>query len=89
MKHNQLLAAVKEVLFCEWDPIGVNDDERCRNEYDSYAPTICRMLEAGAEESKLAAHLRQLRINAMGLSDSDERQEHDRRVACRLLALLG
>jgi hypothetical protein len=41
-KPDRLLLAVREILFREWDPIGVKDDEWCRNEYDSYAPTICR-----------------------------------------------
>jgi hypothetical protein len=43
-QRDRLLLAVQEVLFREWDPIGINDDDLCRNEYDAYASTICRWL---------------------------------------------
>jgi hypothetical protein len=88
-RRDRLYHAVREVLFREWDPIGVNDNPLLADEYDSYAPTICRLLEAGADERRLAAHLQQLRTNAMGLSDGAEQQEHDRRVARHLRGLLG
>jgi hypothetical protein len=57
---DRLLLAVQEVLFREWDPIGVNCDDLCRGEYDSYASTICRWLREGVDESKLTNHLSQL-----------------------------
>lgn len=85
-RHSQLLATVQDVLFREWDPIGVNHNELCRNEYDSYAPTVASLLLAGAVEYKLAAHLSQLQRVAMGMSFSDE--EHHHRVARRLRSLL-
>src|SRR5262249_16961591 len=80
-----LLTAVQEVLFREWDPIGVNDNESCRDEYDSYAPTICRWLLKGVDEEKLATHLGELQRVSMGLSSIDD--EANRRVARRLIAL--
>jgi hypothetical protein len=87
-RRKRLYQAVRDVLFREWDPIGVNDNPLVADEYASYAPAICRMLEDGADEAKLAAHLRRLRIDAMGLPDGGEQQEHDRRVACRLVGLV-
>lgn len=84
---DRLLLAVQEVLFREWDPIGVNDNELCRDEYNSYAPTICEWLREGVDEFKLARHLSQLARVSMGLPSSDE--ELDRRVARRLLQLAG
>lgn len=83
---NQLLLAVCEMLFREWDPIGVNGNELCRDEYDSYAPTICRLLREGADEYKLANHLSQLQRVSMGISIIDE--ELHRRAARRLLSLV-
>lgn len=71
-RQKSLLTAVKEVLFREWDPIGVNDNEQCRNEYDSYAGTICQWLQEGVDEYTLAAHLSQLQRVNMGLSSIDE-----------------
>ena len=85
-KKDTLLHAVQEIVFREWDPIGVNDNPACRDEYDSYAPTICRYLLGGADEHKIARHLSQLQTVSMGLSVVDE--EHNPRVANRLLGLV-
>jgi hypothetical protein len=82
-----LLIAVQKVLLREWDPIGVNNNELCRDEYDSYAPPICRWLREGADEYKLASHLEQLQRVSMGMSRDNE--ELHRRVACRLLELIA
>jgi len=86
-KPDKLLRSVQEILFREWDPIGVNDEELCRDEYDSYAPTICRWLRQGVDEDKLAAHLSHLQRVIMGMSVIDE--ELHRRVARRLLELVS
>ena len=85
-KPDQLLLRVQDVLFREWDPIGVNHYEQCRDEYDSYAPTICRWLREDVDEWKLADHLSQLQRVTMGMSVIDE--ELHRRVARRLLSLV-
>jgi hypothetical protein len=84
-KPDQFLIAVQEILFHEWDPIGVNANALCRDEYDSYAPTICRWLLEGVDEHKLARHLAQLQRVTMGMSIIDEELHH--RVARRLVAL--
>jgi hypothetical protein len=87
--RKRLYQAVCAVLFHEWDPIGVRGNALAADEYDSYAPAVCRMLAEGADEVRLAAHLWRLRTNAMGLSDGAQQQEHDRRVARRLVGLRG
>jgi hypothetical protein len=76
--------AVRVILFREWDPIGVNEHPQCLDEYNSYAPAICRMLRSDVDEFKLAAHLRRLATEGMGLSRVDE--ELHQRVARRLLS---
>lgn len=86
---NRLYQAVRGVLFREWDPIGVNDNPLCQDEYDNYAPAICRMLEAGADEVELSAHLGRLRTDAMGLPDGEQQRGHDRHVAGLLCGLVG
>ena len=82
-----LLIQVQEVLFREWDPIGVNHNELCRNEYDSYASTICRCLREGMDEYKLANRLIQLQRVGIGLSVVDEELHH--RIARRLRELVS
>jgi hypothetical protein len=83
---NQLLPFVKEILFREWDPIGVNSIESCRDEYDSYAPEICGMLTKGIDHFHLTAHLGKLQQLSMGISRIDE--ELNSRIAVRLLSLM-
>ena len=72
MKRKELLQAVKEVLFREWDPIGVNSNPACSDEYDSYASGIDRLLQAEADEYKIAEHLRNLQRVNMGMSSTNE-----------------
>jgi hypothetical protein len=88
-RRDRLSQAIREILFREWDPIGVNENPLVADEYDSYVPAMSRMLEAGADEAKLTAHLRRLRMNTMGLPDGESQQEHDRDIAQRLRSLLG
>ncbi len=75
MKQDELLESVKDILFYEWDPIGVGDNPLCRDEYDSYAPTIVRLLREGADEHKITWHLSQLQKVSMGLLQIDENRD--------------
>src|SRR3954451_15891737 len=84
--YKELLLAVQKILFLEWDPIGINlYEDSSRDEYDSYAPVICRMLREGTDEATLAAHLGEISTSRMGLLPAEER---DRRAARILLALI-
>jgi hypothetical protein len=82
-----LLQMVDEVLFYEWDPIGINGNLVGRDEYTAYAGDICRMLQDGCEQTRLAHHLRELAEDRMGLPRVD--LERDLRVARRLLNALA
>ena len=86
-KSSDLLPVVSDILFREWDPIGVNYNELCRDEYDGYVPGLVHLLLSGANECKLALWLRQVQSDSMGMSVIDE--ELHRRVARRLLGLLA
>jgi hypothetical protein len=87
MEGKELWQAVKEVLFLEWDPIGGgNSNPACADEYDSYVGTIVRLLQAEADEYKIAEHLRSLQRVSMGLSSTNE--ERERRIARRLISLI-
>jgi hypothetical protein len=85
-KASELLPVVSDILFREWDPIGVNDSELCRDEYDSYVPAVVKWLLSGADEYNLASRLSHIQRVTMGMSVIDE--ELHRRVARRLLGLL-
>lgn len=82
---SQLYPVVSEILFREWDPIGVNSYESARDEYDSYVAGIIRLLLRGADEDKLASELSYLARVTIGLRGDEELH---RRVARRLRGLL-
>jgi hypothetical protein len=86
MKRDVLSQAVKDILFHEWDPIGVNDSPRAGNEYDSYAPTLCRLIRERADDHKIVRHLERLQKLSMGLSTTNP--AHDLRIASRLISLM-
>jgi hypothetical protein len=62
---------VLEVLR-EWDPIGVIS-ETLQDEYDSYAPDIVRMLDAGATIDALVRHMTQIVTEGMGIGVDQEK----------------
>jgi hypothetical protein len=84
-KSDPRLPIIQEILFQEWDPIGVNGYPQCRDEYDLYAPTILELLRGGADELKIAKVLSDFQRVSMGMSVIDE--ELHQRVARRLVAL--
>jgi hypothetical protein len=86
-KASDLLPVVSDILFREWDPIGVNSNELCRDEYDAYVTGVVHWLLSGVDEYKLASRLSQIQRDSMGMSVIDE--ELHRRVARRLLGLLA
>ena len=60
---------VLEVLR-KWDPIGVYKMESNwpLDEYDSYAPQIIRLLDAGGNERQVAAELQQIASLRIGMN---------------------
>jgi hypothetical protein len=56
---------IRTVLMSKWDPIGVNDVPEAANEYDSYIGGVYELLESGASEESIRAHLRTIEIEAM------------------------
>ena len=86
MKGKEIWQAVREILFREWDPIGINSNPALSDEYDSYVISIVRLLQAEADEYKIAGHIRNLQRVNIGLSSVNE--EQDRRIARRLINLV-
>jgi hypothetical protein len=66
----QLLAAVDEVLWRVWDPIGVNDAHEARDEYSGYAAGVLGLLLRGVDDGEIVRHLRTIETERMGLPAS-------------------
>lgn len=67
IEYQQLYRAVDEILWADWDPIGVNHEPACRDEYEIYTSAICRLLVNGAAPSEIEQHLVNIACVSMGL----------------------
>jgi hypothetical protein len=72
---------IRQILWAHWDPIRANVPE---DEYDSYIAPVLRLLEGGADRTKLAARLSEIAEDGMACPIPSERAHA---VAEMLLAL--
>ncbi len=49
--------SIRQVLFNEWDPIGINDNPNLVDEYDAYVAPIYRILVESRSEDELVNFL--------------------------------
>ncbi len=86
--YTQRLKFVEQVLFNDWDPIGVNDAGiDAFDEYDNYAPKIVTMWFEGAlNEDALVEYLLEMETKNMGLPGNEELARH---VAEKLVSNLS
>lgn len=83
-KAARIQEAIRQVLFSDWDPIGINDFGP-GDEYDSYVGSIYRLLVSGADEYKIMERLYQLQTVSMGLRSGG--REKLKSVAEKLMKL--
>jgi hypothetical protein len=62
----QFIRQVDEILFREWDPIGVNNVAPT-DEYSHYAPEIAQLLMNGASAARITKRLNELTHKSMGV----------------------
>jgi hypothetical protein len=78
-EENKLYKIIDEILWKDWDPIGVNEyDEEARDEYQSYLPQIFKLKIDNAGKELIAQHLLNIETESMGLSGNIEN--------CRIVA---
>jgi hypothetical protein len=80
----EVMDSIRQVLFQEWDPIGVNDNERVSDEYDSCIAPVYRLLAEGASAQAIAECLFKLEHD---LGVPGKSRDHLLLVANRLRAL--
>ena len=66
-----LYEKVDELLWIEWDPIGVSDSPEARDEYYGYLPTIFKLAMEGADEYKISKYLLEFERSGMGMSGNE------------------
>ena len=83
LNQKELYQKIDEILWEDWDPIGVND-RAPRDEYQSYTPQIFSLKIEGADLETIAQKLNQIAIEKMGLGGNIE---YNRRVAAKIINL--
>jgi hypothetical protein len=76
---------IRQVLFRDWDPIGVNSNQNLADEYDSYIAPVYRILTGSRSESELAELLFRTEHDEIGTGC--ESPDQLRPLARKLLAL--
>jgi hypothetical protein len=79
----RVLEAVADVLFRDWNPLGLADKAAADRQYEGCITSIALMLRHGASEDRLAAFLADAHRRRSSRPVDPDR---DRRVAARLLA---
>lgn len=70
--EEHLLAAVRQALFEEWDPIGVNNNPDNYDEYYSYAPHLTKLLIENKPEYVVFIALWHIETVHIGMSGNRE-----------------
>ena len=77
--------SIRQILFWEWDPIGIADEECPEDEYDAYIAPVYRILTGTRSENDLVKYLQTTAWKTIGVSGPDS--EMLRVVAKKLLLL--
>src|SRR2546430_13835893 len=83
-RAHEIQAQIREILLRDWDPIGVRDEARARDEYDGYIGGVYRLLASGAAPQSVAEHLAHVEAEQTGLGVSADKLMD---VATKLCAL--
>ena len=83
-KEQILYCQIDEILWNDWDPIGVNDCEEARDEYQGYLPHVWRFKLQGADTETIAQYLLKIETDYMKLNGD---LEHCRKVADKIMNL--
>jgi hypothetical protein len=65
---NKIFRAIDKILWTDWDPIGVNDLQICRDEYRSYVPAIYTLKLAGSGQEVIASKLFEIAQKEMAIT---------------------
>jgi len=64
---------IDEILWNDWDPIGINYSEEARDEYQSYLPQVFSMSLKNASSQDIAGYLFEIETNHIEMPGTLER----------------
>ena len=70
-KFLNLYQQIDQILWEDWDPIGINDDAP-RDEYQGYTPLILKLVKSKSDSTKIAEKLYEIETELIGLSGNYE-----------------
>jgi len=82
--EQMLYKQIDEILWNDWDPIGINDCEEARDEYYGYLPHVWRFKIMNADAETIAEYLIKVETDRMGLFGNIE---NCRNVANKIVTL--
>lgn len=66
LEHIELYNQIDEILWQDWDPIGINYMEQIRDEYYGYIPQVLNLKIQGADKNKISDYLYKMETINMG-----------------------
>ena len=74
--EQELTKRTNEILYYQWDPIGVNDfGAATRDEYDSYVPMIVKAILAGATQDIIEKILYKIETESMEMKGQRDKRK--------------
>ena len=74
-EHKELYNKIDEILWQDWDPIGINDEEQIRDEYYGYIPQVLSLKIQGSDKNKIANYLFEMETVNMGTNGNKQNCE--------------
>lgn len=69
-EQQTLYQLIDDILWTEWDPVGINSVEAARDEYYSYLFPLMNLLIQGADENRISSFLYQCETIDLGMEGS-------------------
>jgi hypothetical protein len=67
-EDKELYNKIDEILWLDWDPIGVNEFNEARDVYYTYIPMMYNLKKSGADVDSIANQLHFIETKTIGLS---------------------
>ncbi|NTS43257.1 hypothetical protein HRG84_20405 [Flavisolibacter sp. BT320] len=84
--QKNILKSIDEILWNDWDPVGVNDVEEARDEYTSYALQIFGLKIHKADKTTIAEKLYKFELVDMEVATT-ESKKHCEEIAQKIIDL--
>jgi hypothetical protein len=68
--------SIKKILLEHWDPIGINNIPEAKDEYDSYVPTVYKLLITTRNKTELFDYLWWVETEYIGVCGNRQKTEN-------------